>query len=243
MNDKKHHSLKKLNAGFTLIELIVVIAIISLLATLIIPAAQRSIESAKNVKCKNNLRQMVIAARIYDMDYGELPPAYLRDFSSGETTTWESHLWDMGTDCQIQQCPSFHGEAMWDDDRFTGYNYNASYLGGTVLMRDGEILPGSTRSATLCSISNPSRCAAFGDGEYEGGANKFMRSPYPGDLDSGGGLATGGTQGFRHIKKTNVGFLDGHVESMSVQYTRGAAGETAEGCGFLSPDNSMYDTK
>ena len=82
----------------------------------------------------------------------------------------------------------------------------------------------------------------FGDGEFESGANKFMRSPYPGDLDDDASLALGGTQGFRHNGKSNVGFADGHGESLAVLYTDTAAsGEPAEGCGFLSSDNSMYD--
>ncbi len=229
-------------AAFTLLELLVVMGTIAILAMLLMPAFHRAREEARRIYCLSNLRQMVYAATLYDMDYGALPPSLERNFETGENRTWEDFLWELGTDHQIQQCPSFHGDAMWRGDRYTGYNYNASYIGGRVFRRGSEILPGSTRSARMADIRNPSRCALFGDGEYESGANKMMRSPFPGPLDSDASLALGGTQGFRHGGRTNVGFADGHAKTLSERYTQTAAfGEPAENCGFLSPDNSLYD--
>jgi len=229
-------------SAFTLIELLVVIAIVGLLAGMVSSAAMRARAEARRAQCMNNLRQMVAAATIYELDHGVYPPAYEKDFATGETRTWESFLWSMGTKYRIHQCPSFHGEAMWEDDPYTGYNYNASYIGGRVLKMDGAELPASTRSASMAHIDKPADCALFGDGEYESGANKFMRSPWPGALDADASMALGGTQGFRHRGRTNIGFADGHVESRSERYTDTAAfGEPAQGCGFLSPDNSLYD--
>ncbi len=240
-----HRQRRKYLAAFTLIELLAVIAIVAMLAALIIPTVNQAIAGSRCVQCLNNLRQIVLATQMYAADHdGELPPSYVRDFSTGETTTWEAFLWEMGTSFQIQQCPAFRGEAMWSGDKYTGYNYNSSYIGGRVLKRGETILPGSTPSARPSQIRHPSRCALFGDGEYESGANKFMRSPYPGALDSDASLALGGTQGFRHGRKTNVGFADGHVASLIDRYTDTAAfGIPSDGCGFLSPDNSMYDLK
>jgi prepilin-type processing-associated H-X9-DG protein/prepilin-type N-terminal cleavage/methylation domain-containing protein len=228
--------------AFTLIELLAAIAIIGVLVALSLSAAHTAREEARRILCASNLRQMALAALTYESQYGEFPPAYARDFTTGTTQSWESYLWDMGTRYRVHQCPSFHGEAMWDGDDYTGYNYNASYVGGRILRRDGRTLPGSTRSADLGMIADPSQCALFGDAEYASGANKFMRSPFPGRLDSDASLAKAGTQGFRHRGRTNVAFADGHVESRHDRHTTTAAsGKLPGGCGFLSPDNSLYD--
>lgn len=51
--------------AFTLVELLVVIAIIGLLVALLLPAVQAAREAARRSNCKNNLRQMGLAATSY----------------------------------------------------------------------------------------------------------------------------------------------------------------------------------
>ena len=68
-------------AGFSLVELLVVIAVVVLLAGIILPALNRSRERARKSVCVGNLRQVSIAALMYHDDAGVLPtepyPGYL----------------------------------------------------------------------------------------------------------------------------------------------------------------------
>lgn len=67
--------------GFTLVELLTVIAIIGVLAAILIPVAGRIRENAKSSVCATNLRQAGVAIQAYVNDNkGSLPPggAWLR---------------------------------------------------------------------------------------------------------------------------------------------------------------------
>lgn len=71
------HSLNRKPRGFTLIELIVVIAIIAIMVALLLPAVQQAREAARRTQCKNNLRQIVLAAHNYHDVATMFPPAYI----------------------------------------------------------------------------------------------------------------------------------------------------------------------
>jgi prepilin-type N-terminal cleavage/methylation domain-containing protein len=57
--------MKLKDQGFTLIELLVVISIIALLLSVLMPALNKARQSAHDVVCMNNLRQMGIAHNVY----------------------------------------------------------------------------------------------------------------------------------------------------------------------------------
>jgi prepilin-type N-terminal cleavage/methylation domain-containing protein len=63
--------------GFTLIELLVVMAIIGLLVALMIPAIQRSRESARKSQCANNLKQIGLGMQAYVVNHDAFPPGYV----------------------------------------------------------------------------------------------------------------------------------------------------------------------
>jgi prepilin-type N-terminal cleavage/methylation domain-containing protein/prepilin-type processing-associated H-X9-DG protein len=248
-------------SGFTLAELVVVVAIIALLISLLLPALNRAREQSRSVKCLGNLRQMGQAAFIYAQAYdGYFPISHNSfthewDFNVNGPTLTPGNLWSAGTPLAIQQCPSYDRPSTTPTDPYTGYNYNTSYIGGGV----NEITPlghPHITPAKLAAIRHPDTTALFGDGQYSGGTNKYMRAPLlmaGTDIGDGVGPSTrlAGTQGYRHQGLTNVCYCDGHAQSVGDRYT--AAGTRAgaaityssalasPGTGFLSPDNSAYD--
>jgi prepilin-type processing-associated H-X9-DG protein/prepilin-type N-terminal cleavage/methylation domain-containing protein len=245
------------SGAFTLLELLVVVAIIGLLVGLLTPAVSRAREKGRATKCRSNLRQMAAAAVAYAADHGGLfPQAYRTVYSGGSMVRYS---WDFNeylsagsstiepgemfagyTDGQVYQCPSFTGSSPGSPAPYCGYNYNTSYIG------HGD-LEAITRPANIGQVENPANCVLFGDAEWEGGANKFMRAPYgdiPGYGDGDSSVRAAGTQGFRHLGFANVVFCDGHVEALNEICTdTDGSGTIAEGTGFISSDNSLYDLR
>jgi len=61
--------------GFTLVELLIVMALIAMLAAMLLPVLSRAREVARKTSCKHNLHQLATAARAYaEDDFGEFFP-------------------------------------------------------------------------------------------------------------------------------------------------------------------------
>jgi prepilin-type processing-associated H-X9-DG protein len=229
---------------------------VALLIGLLLPALTAANAQSRTVQCLSNLRQLALSAEQYcEASGGYCPIAYFSSYqpplsisynwdftvttntSTGAVTSQPGILWPNAMTAPVQQCPSYFGAANAVGNPYTGYNYNASYLGG------GKFGTAVYRPMKMANVRHPSRCAMFGDGQYYNGADKFMRSPTPGPADIFFGFTsqTAGAQGFRHRGMTNVVFCDGHGESLGTCYTQTSDPHAlGAGTGFLSADNSLY---
>lgn len=70
--------------AFTLIELLLVMAITVIVVVLLLTAVQRVREAANRIACANNLHQLTLAANVYQDQYQCLPPNYHEDPSRSD---------------------------------------------------------------------------------------------------------------------------------------------------------------
>jgi prepilin-type processing-associated H-X9-DG protein/prepilin-type N-terminal cleavage/methylation domain-containing protein len=234
---------RRVRWGFTLIELIVVIAITGILLTLLLPAISRARSAAKSTVCRSNLKQLGYGLHQYiDVWAGHLMPVSTFDWFVPGTSSlyWFGEVLPASTPGElsqvdqqkgflmpfidqtgaIEQCPEFIGGTFhFRFQRATGgYAYNYSYLGPGIRRDwpDGNLIPPVTHR--LQEVARPSETIAFADS-----ARIQWWSPPATDakplLEENFFLEPPSnaypTVHFRHSGTANVLFLDGRVEAIS----------------------------
>lgn len=85
-----------MRTGFTLVELLVVVAIIGMLVSLLLPAVQSSRNAARSSQCKNNLRQIGMGLHAHHEALGSFPVGATEFRKRGQTAqrqlAWSAFL-------------------------------------------------------------------------------------------------------------------------------------------------------
>ena len=210
--------------GFTLLELLVVMAIIGALAALILSAVRKVREQGDTTRCLANLRQLVAANLAYANDHdGRFCPAQ----DETNTIRWhgargeEGGKFDpaggplapyLGGEGRVKLCPALKdvlsGAASWEDGT-GGYGYNATYIGGTPLdWREPE---------RASMVSRPARTVMFTDAAFpkSQGLQEYAYCEPWRAVDYAGRLraALAPSVHFRHGARASVAWCDGRVSA------------------------------
>jgi type II secretory pathway pseudopilin PulG len=144
--EKGKHLRNKAEPGFTLIDLVAVIAVVGMLLLTLLPALARSSLGTKALQCLNNNRQLVAAWRMYADDSGDLI-AYASDDGSGSHNSLNQYAW---TSSHLDFNPN--NRMNWDTNYDIAHGPLWRYCGGNPTL---DRCPADESSVTVNGVTWP----------------------------------------------------------------------------------------
>jgi prepilin-type N-terminal cleavage/methylation domain-containing protein/prepilin-type processing-associated H-X9-DG protein len=219
------HKQGRQSGGFTLLELLMVLAVLSILTALLLAALVGAKAKARMLACQNQLRQTGIALRMYVSDSGVYPPEADRN-DSGSRVLWADRLYPnlpRAWTNAVWQCPAYVARQgliriFETNDVCTSYAFNEWGMVATSRSARLGLGLGPNSGVRDSDVAAPSEMFAIGD------SRTFEREfvPYMGWLEPLHGLMQ--MQAFRtyktetaplHPKGYDMLFGDGHVAPVS----------------------------
>ena len=193
MSKERRKSLQRNN--FTLIELLIIIAIISILASMLLPALSAAKEVAKGAACLSNLKNMGFVL----LNYADYHNGYIQKTNN---PVWLAYM-DVGNS-NIYKCPTVD----YNSTANTAYQYYGAPF------KPDYCPPGSTTKSTadvwgscwrLQAIRSPSTTVFLADSAYPAGDGRLAQIAFI------WALQTSYLVHLRHSNCANVLAADGHV--------------------------------
>lgn len=247
---------------FTLIELLIVVAIIAILAGLLLPALNLAKEKARAIKCVNNLKQCNLAIISYGHDYKEISPLTYKLGTADNNWNWFTTMcifpYGRGpgkppfvakylTNPDAAYCPSSSPASLKEFQR--PFTYEGG--GGDNPQTYGVYLSYATNLHTGDEQPKPTNISAEGD-NYYGNSIYYNRLRYPSThfimSDSSSGKETGclplqkassGMIRMRHARRANTAMADGHVEPLDAKGFRSVYKEKINGYKYYTGTISL----
>lgn len=220
--------------AFTLIELLIVVAIISILASILFPVFARARENARRASCLSNLKQMGLGLRMYTQDFDErMPPAYVKvtdsnwkypNGSTESTRAWYLLIYPYVKNYQVYTCPSagsaLHYNGGYQPQAFSySYNYARPSPGGCGGVYNCGVNMGlpEVAGASLAAIEDTSGTLFVVDGSTA--YTQFYHSRMPTEADVMANGVKYADYYVRSVRSRHLGtiatlFVDGHAKAM-----------------------------
>jgi len=231
IQNSKLHILNSIKPGFTLVELLVVMAIIALLLSILMPALGKARSLTKRLVCANNLRQIDLAIRLYlnnndDTYPSTQDPVYIDPNTGDIVWLWMGRGWrgfvepylDSNIDVNnpsVLFCPE--DTIAKQDYESTSYSYSMAFYHGSEQIKDmnspaytcgdGPFVPSIPQKSI--NVARPSEKILIGEWN-----SNHLRVVEQGWFGFGGWWCWQGSRNFL--------FVDGHIRYIAAEQIRPA---------------------